>query len=90
MVACHNDGDPTNNALPNLRWDTQAGNLADRLAHGTLGRKLTPESVRTMFHRRSEGATHKVIAAEFGVAMSMVSFVLSRKSWSQVDLAEAA
>lgn len=38
---CHNDGDRTNNALPNLRWATRAENMADARAHGTyqVGRK---------------------------------------------------
>ena len=35
MQACHNDGDPHNNALSNLRWDTPASNNADKKAHGT-------------------------------------------------------
>ena len=35
MVACHNDGNPRNAALSNLRWDTQAANCADKLKHGT-------------------------------------------------------
>ena len=35
MVACHNDGDPTNNHVDNLRWDTQSANLHDAVRHGT-------------------------------------------------------
>src|SRR5690349_8150963 len=38
LVACHNDGDPTNNRLDNLRWDSQKSNCADKLRHGTLCR----------------------------------------------------
>src|SRR3990167_2626181 len=33
--SCHNDGNPSNNRLPNLRWDTAASNQADRVKHGT-------------------------------------------------------
>lgn len=33
-VGCHNNGDPADNRLENLRWDTQASNVADTLAHG--------------------------------------------------------
>lgn len=33
--ALHGDGDPSNNALPNLRWGTRAENAADCLLHGT-------------------------------------------------------
>lgn len=35
MVCCHRDNDPSNNKPSNLRWDTQAGNMADKKAHGT-------------------------------------------------------
>ena len=32
---CHYDGDPTNNRLSNLRWDSRSGNRSDALRHGT-------------------------------------------------------
>lgn len=35
MQACHNDGDPANNRLSNLRWDTRQSNMADKHLHGT-------------------------------------------------------
>ncbi|MBC8726059.1 hypothetical protein F6X37_32345 [Paraburkholderia sp. 31.1] len=31
---CHGDGDPTNNAASNLRWDSHSANMHDRVAHG--------------------------------------------------------
>lgn len=33
--ACHADGDASNNALTNLRWDTHLANEADKRRHGT-------------------------------------------------------
>lgn len=36
MEGCHNDGNPTNNVLGNLRWDTHEENTADVRKHGTL------------------------------------------------------
>ena len=33
---CHNDGDPTNAKLRNLRWDTRKANHADKRKHGTM------------------------------------------------------
>ena len=33
--ACHWDGDASNNALSNLRWDSHKANEADKLRHGT-------------------------------------------------------
>jgi hypothetical protein len=35
MQICHNDGDPKNNALSNLRYDTPQGNAEDSKRHGT-------------------------------------------------------
>lgn len=32
---CHNDGDPTNNNLSNLRWGSRSENQLDRVRHGT-------------------------------------------------------
>lgn len=35
-IVCHNNGNSLDNVPSNLRWDTQSGNLADRIKHGTL------------------------------------------------------
>ncbi|WHP18827.1 NUMOD4 motif-containing HNH endonuclease [Cellulomonas sp. ES6] len=35
MEACHGDGDPGNNRLSNLRWDTHESNMDDQRRHGT-------------------------------------------------------
>ena len=32
---CHNERDPTNNRLTNLRWDSRASNALDKVEHGT-------------------------------------------------------
>ncbi|WP_082581204.1 NUMOD4 motif-containing HNH endonuclease [Leifsonia sp. Root227] len=32
---CHNNGDPADNRIENLRWDTHAANARDALSHGT-------------------------------------------------------
>ncbi len=37
MVACHNDGNPGNNHIDNLRWDTQKANAEDAKKHGRIG-----------------------------------------------------
>src|SRR3954468_21881101 len=41
LVCCHWDGDPSNNRLANLRWDTHQANMDDMLRHGTRGRGET-------------------------------------------------
>lgn len=41
MEVCHNDGDPTNNRLENLRYGTSKDNAADQHRHGTNHRTNT-------------------------------------------------
>jgi hypothetical protein len=31
---CHDNGNPSDNALSNLRWDTRSGNMLDIVKHG--------------------------------------------------------
>lgn len=64
-VGCHNDGDPFNNRLENLRWDTRANNGLDTVKHGTHpmagkthcihGHEYTPEN--TIWMRSSRNKT---------------------------------
>lgn len=35
MEGCHNNGDPADNRLENLRWDTRVANRQDAIRHGT-------------------------------------------------------
>lgn len=35
MEGCHNDGNPRDNSLSNLRWDTRSANHLDKVKHGT-------------------------------------------------------
>lgn len=35
MDACHGNGDPSDNRLENLRWDTKSANAFDTVRHGT-------------------------------------------------------
>lgn len=49
MEACHNDGDPSNNHLTNLRWDTHSENNRDQVRHGTH-----PFATRTVCPRGHE------------------------------------
>jgi hypothetical protein len=85
MEGCHNDGNPWNNNLPNLRWDTPQANQADRVRHGTTNRgercgaaKLTLEQVRAI---RADTRLQRLIAADYGVAESAISRIKGGKRW---------
>lgn len=46
MECCHSDGDPKNNSLTNLRWDTRSANGLDAAKHGTHGNKRKSHCLR--------------------------------------------
>jgi len=48
--ACHNNGDPSDNALRNLRWDTRKENHRDLVKHGTAW-FLDPEKLEAQRER---------------------------------------
>lgn len=72
-----------------LRWATRLENAGDRALHGTLRRgergpcaKLTQADVDDLRRRYSAGgATHRQLAAIFGINQSQVSRILARKRW---------
>lgn len=65
--ACHGDGDPHNNRLENLRWDTASSNQRDRLVHGTHhyarrthcknGHEYTPENTQWRIRKGPRNVT---------------------------------
>ena len=88
MECCHADGDPWNNNLSNLRWDTRINNSQDKFKHGTqkLGEnhpmsKLTIEKVLKI---RQDNRVHRLIAFEYGVSQSVISQIKSKKSWVHI------
>lgn len=91
FVGCHNNGDVANNALVNLRWDTQLGNIADSVAQGTRCRgdrchnaRLNTEMVMAIRNRGASGTQQRVIAREFGISQATVWAILAGKAWTHV------
>lgn len=70
---CHRDGNPANNRVDNLRYDTRTSNLLDRyLAGGTLGKLRLPE-IQEIMARIARGETSAAIAQEFGVSKGTIN-----------------
>lgn len=91
MMACHNNGDPSDNRLPNLRWGTMKENQEDRIAHGTSNRgerhgcsKLTTSKVVAIRDKRACGESIRSLAKEYGLDKSTVSCIVSRKLWRHI------
>lgn len=84
---CHNDGEPSNSRLDNLRWDTPLGNQADRVRHGTSlrgvtsPRKLTPELVHEI---RTAGQTDAYWVGRLGAHRLTIQSARTGKTWQDV------
>lgn len=83
--ACHNDGNRGNNTLPNLRWDTNKGNKADMVAHGTRmfglnnpRTKLSDDDV-AQIRLLEPFARRKDLARSFGVSQNQISLIVMGK-----------
>jgi len=73
LHTCHNDNNPANNHLSNLRYDTPKSNVADTIAAGRhtggYNRKLDEKQVVSMREMGAAGATRTSLAEKFGVAI---------------------
>jgi len=88
LECCHNDGNPWNNHVSNLRWDTAKSNQADRIKHGTSNRgercaaaKLTSEQVLAI---RADTRLQRIIAVEYGVRESQISRIKNGVRWGHL------
>lgn len=95
MNCCHGDGDPANNRLGNLRWDTQSENMKDAVRHGTQwspglkgeengNSRLTEKQVEEIRSMYASGEyTQKGLGNQFGVSQTMIFYIVSRKQWKR-------
>lgn len=88
---CHNDGNPSNNVVTNLRWDTSKGNKADMILHGTRitgaknhQTKLTEDQVHEIKYRFSKGDGNIALGREFDVSAGTIWAIRNGKSWRHV------
>lgn len=92
MECCHNDGNPGNNAIGNLRWDTHQANENDKDRHGTRPRgerhkrsKLTEDQVRAIVSDYANGGTtYAILAAKYGVCLSAIGHIITRRRWAHI------
>lgn len=89
--ACHNDGNPSNNLISNLRWGTNSENQMDRVRHGTSNRgsangrsKLSEKDVLAIHTRLANGDSQRAIATDFKVDQSAISNIARGRNWPQL------
>ena len=88
---CHGDGNPSNNRVGNLRWDTPAGNHADKKRHGTSNRgerngsaKLNANDVAAIraAYRGRGGPTQQLLASQFKCSARQISRIVNHCQWN--------
>ena len=92
----HNDGNPENNAVSNLRWATHAENQADMRKHGTTyyhgwrgethpTAKLTNHQVLEIRKRCGyKQVSRKALAIEFGVSRATIDQIMQGRIWKHL------
>lgn len=96
--ACHNDGDPSNNNLKNLRWDTHAANMADQHWHGTksnppvhIGERhhkttLREAQIREIRLTPERCGIYADLAKSYGISQQTVRRIRRRETWKHLEL----
>ncbi len=79
---CHANGVRSDNHAVNLRWDTRAGNFADKVTHGTQPRgethpqaKLTAAQISEVYGLLCCRYSQREVAARFGVSQQLISSI---------------
>ena len=83
MEVCHNDSNPANNQLGNLRYDTRLSNRLDMVRVGNEGRQvLKVPQVYEIRARLERGDTCNAIAEDYGVDKSTISKIKQGRTWT--------
>lgn len=91
MEVCHNNGDPHDNRLKNLRYDTHEANMLDASNHNAWGENIETEIIpetkveidtvpdtfgeQLRVLRISQGLTQVDLASKVGISDSYVSYI---------------
>jgi len=91
MESCHYDGDPTNNYLSNLRWDTRQANWIDRRRHGNHGMgsqhgraRLTEYQVKRIRQFFECGFNYYELAETFKIGRTTIGHIINGRTWKHV------
>ena len=83
MEVCHNDSNPANNRLDNLRYDTHLNNQIDMAYVGNRSRQIIKvPQVYEIRARLEHGDTCIAIAEDYGVDKSTISKIKQGRNWT--------
>lgn len=92
MEGCHNDGNPCNNAVANLRWDSHLANQRDQVAHGTKrnpprhggethpNARLTDKQIAAIRAVPSGRGVNAKLARDFGTTQTTIGRIRTFKT----------
>lgn len=87
---CHNDGNPMNYSLDNLRWDTHQANQMDMRKHGTMqdGEKCITAKIKLedVAEIRAFAASYGrgsgvLLAKKYGLSKAQISRIVNATRW---------
>lgn len=90
---CHNDGNPSNNTVENLRWDTHFNNQMDMRKHGTMQdgekcitAKLTMADVLAIKNAIANGprGTSRRICEAYNISPAQISRIKNGHRWKSL------
>ena len=91
LICCHWDGDPANNRLENLRWDTYKSNCEDMLRHGTRRRgatgsraKLRDDDVGEIRRLSADGILARELSERYGVGTANIRAIVKGQTWKHL------
>ena len=82
---CHNDGNPQNNAVDNLRYDTRRENILDVYRQGGVRQKLSIEDVQTIRKLLNNGMLGKDIATKMRVSENAISRIKRGRAFTWLE-----
>jgi hypothetical protein len=87
----HEDGNPQNRALSNLRWSTHRDNQMDMRRHGKMqdGEKcctarITKAQALDIILRARTGELQKSLAVEYGISPAQISRIVNGSRWKHL------
>lgn len=96
LVVRHGIGGQTDNRPENLRYGTQAANIADKRRDGThicgdrsYLAKVTDDQAREIYRRANAGESRRLLAQEFGVSKAMVNALMVGRIRRHLSLVSA-
>lgn len=92
LEVCHGDGNPKNNRVSNLRYDTRKGNSADAIRHGTTPKgqrngnnRYSSDTIKLLKMKLKAGVSVSECHASTGIPSRYIYSIRSGKVWAWLD-----